>query len=119
MSEFTDQRQIRYGPFRFDGRVTSAWNLIGAEGEFRIRGGRALYEDVYRGDERQPRSDRVTLRRLDPVDDGTLRQINRWVDPDEEIEVFAIDGDAAERLGWIGRLRWDDDGNCYREEVGS
>ena len=117
MSAIGGDLDIRYGPFRFDGRVTSAWNLIGAEGEFRIRGGRALYDDVYLGD--GSRTDRVLLRRLDPVDDGRVRQINRWVNPDEEIEVFAIDGDAAERLGWIGRLRWDDDGNCYREEVGS
>lgn len=115
MSEFRNEQQIRFGPFRFDGRVTSAWNLIGAEGEFRIRGGRALYEDVYRGD--GSRTDRVLLRRLDSVDDGSLRQVNRWVGPDQGVEVFAIDGDTAERLGWIGRLRWTEDGKPYRGRV--
>lgn len=63
-----------------------AYDLIGAEGRFRLPGGRTIYEAVcYLGD--RARSSRVRLARLVADDDG-LRQINRYVDWDQPIEVL-------------------------------
>lgn len=62
--------------------TTTAWDLIGDEGEFRIVGGRTVYSDVcsYNGET-------VRLCRL-VAKDGRIHQINRYVDPDTQIEVI-------------------------------
>jgi hypothetical protein len=100
------------GPFRFRWKTASAWDLIGAVGEFRIQGGRAIYTDVLWSDERS-KADRVLLARLE----ADLRQVNRRVDPDTQIEVLAIDGDAAEQLGWMSPIRYTEAGEALREMV--
>lgn len=65
-------------------KVRCAWDLIGQEGAFRIRGGRSVYEAAFYA----PRDgNRVRLARLVATERG-IRQINRWVDPDTEIEVL-------------------------------
>ena len=92
-----------------------AWSLIGPEryspgaiGRFRLVGGRAFYDEarLWIGTR-----DRVLLRR---IDEGG-RVIRRLVEPDAEIEVYRIDGDAAEALGWLGPITRAADGRIYRE----
>lgn len=93
-------------------RVTDAWSLIGAEGRFRLRGGRAFYEGVTHW---------IGVRhrvRLYRVEDNCAIT-RRIVEPEQGIEVFEVDGDTAEALGWCGPLRYTEDGDRYREEVGS
>ena len=91
-------------------RVTDAWSLIGGRKEarrvgglFRLRGGRAFYREatLYIGVR-----DRVRFYRVE--DNGAITR--RLVEPEQEIEVFVINGDTAEALGW---------GAAYREGVGS
>ncbi len=60
--------------------------LIGHEGTFRLPGGRATYEAVMY-DEARARSARPRLARLDVTRDG-IRQVNRWVDWDQPVEVI-------------------------------
>jgi hypothetical protein len=69
-------------------RIASAWDLIGFDGSdgqsVRILGGKTLYEAVdYRDD---TPGLKVRLARLDVKPSG-IRQVNRWVDPDEMLEV--------------------------------
>lgn len=52
----------------------------------RIKGGRTLYESVVFNDD--TRGDRVRLDRLVAEQDG-LRVVNRYVDPDTELEVVS------------------------------
>ena len=111
-----DRLSSDYDVFEFDGRVTDAWSLIGATGEFRLRGGRAFYTEVFLRPGRGEAGDRVSIERIDPT---PLRVIRRAVEPEQEVEVFEVDGDTAHNLGWIGPLRWTEDGEPYREEVGS
>jgi hypothetical protein len=66
----------------------TAWELIGHEGQFRLPGGRAVYEAVMY-DEASARGIRPRLARLETR--GGLRQVNRWVDPDQPVEVIADD----------------------------
>ena len=74
-----------------DAAARTAWELIGHEGRFRLPGGRAVYEAVMY-DEASARGTRPRLARLETR--GGLRQVNRWVDPDQLIEV--IDDDTPE-----------------------
>lgn len=76
--------------------MTKAWDLIGFDGgtadkpaHVRIRGGRALYEAVifYDG----TRQEKVKLSRLEATPDG-IRQVDRRVDPDTEMEILFDDG---------------------------
>lgn len=64
----------------------TAWEAIGFDGDglLRIKGGRALYEAAIFYDGTRQRC--VKLARLEPGDGG-LRQVNRYVDPDTELEV--------------------------------
>jgi hypothetical protein len=62
-----------------------AWDLIGDEGSFRIKGGRTVYEAVMYN-EATARGDKVRLARVETCDG--IRQVNRWVDPDTLIEVI-------------------------------
>lgn len=69
-----------------------ACELIGHEGEFRLPGGRATYEAVCY-DDATARSDRARLCRITPVEDTLtgwmgLRQVNRYVDWDQPVEVI-------------------------------
>jgi hypothetical protein len=64
----------------------TAWDLIGHDGQFRLPGGRAVYEAVMY-DEASARGDRPRLARVETR--GGLRQVNRWVDADQLIEVLA------------------------------
>jgi hypothetical protein len=63
-----------------------ACELIGQEGAFRLPGGRTVYEAVMY-DEATARGDRPRLARLD-TSSGGIRQINRWVDWDQPIEII-------------------------------
>lgn len=62
----------------------TAWDLIGwDDGLIRIKGGTSVYEAVIFYDDTP--GDNVKLARV--VDDGRrLRQVNRYVDPDTELE---------------------------------
>lgn len=64
-----------------------AWDLIGEEGTFRLPGGRATYEAVLYNDATARRS-RVRLARLVATTPDGLRQVNRWVDWEQLIEVL-------------------------------
>lgn len=68
------------------GTVLTAWDFIGYDGDhyLRIVGGRAKYETAIFSDD--TRGDQVKLARLD---EGSLRQVNRYVDPDTPVEVVA------------------------------
>lgn len=72
--------------------MPTAWDLIGfdgSEGLVRIKGGRTLYEAVDYNDARGGQT--VKLARLVTVihnGQPRLRQINRYVDPDTELEVI-------------------------------
>jgi hypothetical protein len=72
--------------------VVRAWDLIGYEGDKRIRivGGKALYETVIYFDGQ--RSDKVKLARLDVTPQG-LRTTLRWVDPDTLVELVERGGE--------------------------
>ena len=72
-----------------DIRVVPACELIGASGAFRLLGGRTVYDPVM-FDAATVRGDRVRLVRLD-VSSGRLRQINRYVDWDQPLEVLELD----------------------------
>lgn len=64
--------------------VKTAWELIGFYGQVKVKGGRTVYESVdYRDD---TPGTKVRLARLGE----NLRQINRWVDPDTELEVIEV-----------------------------
>lgn len=67
-------------------KIRSAWDLIGHEGKFRLIGGRTVYEAVLFNDATST-SGRPRLARLD-VSGEWPRQINRYVDPDTEVEVL-------------------------------
>lgn len=81
-----------------------ACELIGHEGVFRLPGGHTLYEGVEFNDA-TARSDRPRLARIDTGVRG-LRQINRYVDWDQAIEVVrdysqeADDAHQAELQKW-------------------
>lgn len=73
----------------------TAWDLIGFDGRdgyVRVVGGRALYESVdFRDDTpggqvRLSRLDHVTVTG-EPNGPWQLRQVNRYVDPDTQLEV--------------------------------
>lgn len=64
-----------------------ACELIGYEGSFRLPGGRTIYEAVM-WDGSRTTSARPRLARLVAGDDG-IRQINRYVDWEQPIEVLA------------------------------
>jgi hypothetical protein len=64
-----------------------AWDLIGHEGAVRIVGGRQVYEAVVYCDHTS--GVQVKLSRLEAQSDGTLRQINRYIDPDTILEVLS------------------------------
>jgi hypothetical protein len=66
--------------------VRPACDLIGHEGRFRLPGGRTVYEAVLY-DEATARGARPRLARLETA--GGLRQVNRWVDWDQPVEVIA------------------------------
>jgi hypothetical protein len=68
-------------------QITTAWNLIGTEDHVRIVGGRTVYEAVEYNDKRSGKL--VRLARITNRDDGLLRQINRYVDPDTLMEVLS------------------------------
>jgi len=63
-----------------------AWDLIGELGAFRLPGGHTVYESVLYSCE-TARSNKVRLARLTSKD-GYLHQINRYVDPDQIVEVL-------------------------------
>lgn len=67
--------------------IKPAFELIGQEGTFRTLGGRVDYEAVCYNDA-TARSDRPRLVRLEPTVHGIF-QVNRWVDWDQDIEVWA------------------------------
>lgn len=66
-------------------RLVAAWELIGHEGKFMLPGGHQVYEAVMY-DTVTARGSRPRLARLE-TKDGTVRQVNRWVDPEQLIEV--------------------------------
>jgi hypothetical protein len=66
-------------------REATAWDLIGFQGVVRVKGGRAVYEEVIFID--GTRQEKVRLARLD-VDELGLKQVNRYVDPDTTLEVL-------------------------------
>ena len=68
-------------------KTQPAYELIGQEGQFRLPGGRAVYEGVMY-DDATARSNRVRLARLDTR--NGLHQVNRWVDWDQPIEVIVL-----------------------------
>jgi len=70
-----------------------AFELIGREGQFRLSGGRTIYEAVMYN-ESSARSDRVRLARIDTA--NGIRQINRWVDWHQPIEVIELSDDGDE-----------------------
>lgn len=60
-----------------------AWDVIGSERVFKVKGGRSIYENAVFNDNRpgeRVRFDRIVSQR------GGLRVINRYVDQDTEIE---------------------------------
>lgn len=67
------------------GTIRTAWDFIGYDGDYYLRlvGGRAKYETAIFYDD--TRGEKVKLARLD----GSLRQVNRYVDPDTPVEVVA------------------------------
>ena len=70
--------------------VVAAWELIGAAGNFRVQGGRTVYEAV-QWNEATARGYRPRLSRLVTVTENGqhyLHQIDRWVDPETRIEVL-------------------------------
>jgi hypothetical protein len=91
----------------------AAWSLCGGDGKFQIRGGRTIYESI--GASTTERTDRVRLMRLDTS--RGLSQIDRWIDPDTEIEVIEVDVWTAHFAGLCGRVRWTADGVPYVDEV--
>lgn len=66
--------------------IRPACELIGSEGRYRLPGGRAEYEAVMY-DEATARGSRPRLARLEVTADG-IRQVNRWVDWDQPVEVI-------------------------------
>jgi len=70
-----------------------AHELIGEEGLFRLPGGRTVYEAVMY-DEATARGSRPRLARLD-TSRGGIRQVNRWVDWDQPVEVISEPGQEA------------------------
>lgn len=69
-----------------DTKTQPAYELIGHEGEFRLPGGRTLYEGVMYN-VATARSDRVRLARLD-ASTGKVRQVIRYVDWNQPVEVI-------------------------------
>jgi hypothetical protein len=68
-----------------------AFELIGHEGQFKLPGGKQVYEAVLYN-EGSARTDRVRLAYLKTTADG-FHQVNRWIDWDQPIEVL-VDDDA-------------------------
>lgn len=69
-------------------KTVPAYSLVGAEGRFRVPGGRATYESVIYNDE-TARGDRIRLTRLEVTPDG-LHQVNRWVDWEAPVEILDL-----------------------------
>jgi hypothetical protein len=70
-------------------RRAFAWDLIGFDGACRtLPNGRAVWEAVDYDDSRTPARRKVKLSRL-VVDEYGLRQVTRYVDPDQPMEVLA------------------------------
>jgi hypothetical protein len=69
-----------------DTNTQPACELIGHEGEFRLPGGRRVYDGVVYNDA-TARSNRVRLAYLKSTPEG-LHQVNRWVDWDQPVEVI-------------------------------
>jgi hypothetical protein len=67
--------------------IRPAHELIGYEGQFKIPGGRVVYEAVLYV-EATARGDKPRLARIQIEADG-LHQVNRWVDWDQPIEVIS------------------------------
>lgn len=64
-----------------------------APGLFRIKGGRALYEEIYLADGGRA----LYLARVEPTDDGRLKVVRRWFDPDRTLIEKMFDPDSQER----------------------
>lgn len=75
----------------------TAWELIGFEGAFRIVGGRSQYDAVQFNDP-NGRQRKVLLSRLD----SGLRQTDRYVDPDTQLEILS---DPGNQLEWYRGLQ--------------
>jgi hypothetical protein len=73
-----------------------AGELIGHEGAFRLPGGRTTYEAVMY-DEATARGDRPRLARLD-TSSGSIRQVNRWVDWDQPVEIISDETEESDTL---------------------
>lgn len=74
-----------------DRRIVPACELIGSEGQFRVPGGRTIYDAVMFNDA-TARGSRVRLARLAVTERG-VRQVNRWIDWDAPIEVLSHEDD--------------------------
>lgn len=72
-----------------DTRTVPACELIGHNGQYRLPGGHTVYEGVM-FNEASARGDRVRLARLD-TSGGGIRQVNRWIDWDQPVEVISDD----------------------------
>jgi hypothetical protein len=69
-------------------RRATAWELIGFDGACRtLPAGRAVWEAVDYDDSRTPARRLVKLSRLESDEFG-LRQVTRYVDPDQPMEVL-------------------------------
>lgn len=92
--------------------TSPAYLLIGETGEFKLPGGRTVYEGVLFNAE-TARGDRVRLARVTSVViDGQpyLHQINRWVNWTQDIEVHKLDEDDWRPCATcLGRCYWVDD----------
>lgn len=80
---------------RIGAPVVTAWTLVGESGEFRLVGGRAVYEAVDYNDETG--GENVRLAKV-VSDERGLRRINRYVDPDALVEVLTLDTTPNEAL---------------------
>lgn len=82
--------------------VAIAWDLIGHEGQFRILGGRMVYDAVMYNTARSS-CERVRLARLD-TSNGDLHQVNRWVDADTPVEVlrdYTAEAESERQAAWL------------------
>lgn len=77
----------------------TAWDLVGFDGEFRVKGGRVVWESIDYNESitRPNRREHVLLQRLD-TSRGYLRCMKRYVPADTEIEV--ISGAVPGSEGW-------------------
>lgn len=75
--------------------VTTAWNAIGFDdGQFRIKGGKALYQAVIYNCETGGRL--VRLSRLD----NRLHETTRYVEPDTILEFMEVTSEGMKFLEW-------------------